>query len=146
MEEMIKKHTPIKELLFNKEMGKQLQKIDSDIAEYCILEMINKYGALILPVHDSFLVQQDKIQHLKEMMIEAYSKFVRGNVPIDEKGFKLWHPYEGLKHDDVHLYKKYQDQALLHLKRFNKDTNEPFMAPDVWPESYEDDDDYVIEF
>ena len=139
MEEMIKKHTPIKELLFNKEMGKQLQKIDSDIAEYCILEMINRYGALILPVHDSFLIQQDRVQLLKKMMIEAYSKFVRGSLPIDEGDIQLWHPYEGLKHDDVHLYKKYQDQALLHLKRFNKDTNEPFMAPDVFPESYEDD-------
>ena len=125
-------------------MGKQLQKIDSDIAEYCILEMINRYGALILPVHDSFLIQQDKIQHLKKMMIEAYSKFVRGSLPIDEGDIQLWHPYEGLKHDDVHLYKKYQDQALLHLKRFNKDTNEPFMAPDVFPESYEED--YLIEF
>jgi hypothetical protein len=146
MEEMIKKHFPIKSLFFNKEMGKQLQKIDSDIAEYCILEMIKEHDVLILPVHDSFIVQQDMIKHLEKVMIEAYSKFVKGNVPIDEKGFKLWHPYEGLGHDDVHLYEKYQDQALLYRKRFNKDDNEPFLAPDVWPESYVDKDHCLVEF
>ena len=147
LEEMIKRHTPIKEYFFNKEMGKQLQRIDSDIAEYCMLEMISKYDSLILPVHDSFIVQQDKIHILKEVMIEAYNKFVGGKVPIDEKGFKLWHPNQGLIHGDVHLYKKYEDQSLQYLNRFNKDISGPFMAPDVFPESYEDDDDhYVIEF
>ena len=87
MEEMVKKHMPIKKYFFNKEMGKQLQKIDSDIAEYCMLKMIDQYDALILPVHDSFIVQQDKIHILKEVMIEAYNKFVGGKVHIDEKGF-----------------------------------------------------------
>ena len=143
---MIKKHTPIKEYFFNKEMGKQLQRIDSDIAEYCMLEMINKYDSLILPVHDSFIVQQDKIHILKEVMIEAYNKFVGGKVPIDEKGFKLWHPYEGLVHDDVHLYKKYMNQTPQFLKGLNKELNEHFMAPDVFPDSYKDDDHYLIEF
>jgi len=146
MEEMIKVHTPIKELFFNKEMGKQLQKVDSDIAEYCILEMINKHNVLILPVHDSFIVQQDMVKHLEKVMIEAYSKFVKGNVLIDEKGFKLWHPYEGLNHDDVYLYEKYQGQALLYRKRFNKDGNEPFLAPDVFPDSYKDNNHCLVEF
>ena len=147
LEEMIKKHAPIKEYFFNKEMGKQLQKIDSDIAEYCMLEMINKYDSLILPVHDSFIVQQDKIHILKEVMIEAYNQFVGGKVHIDEKGFKLWHPNKGLIHDDVYLYKKYEDQSLQYLNRFNKDISEPLMAPDTFPESYkEDDDNYLIEF
>jgi hypothetical protein len=146
LEEMIKRHTPIKEYFFNKEMGKQLQKIDSDIAEYCMLEMINKYDSLVLPVHDSFIVQQDKIHILKEVMIEAYNKFVGGKVPIDEKGFKLWHPNEGLIHDDVYLYKKYEVQSLQFLSRFNKDISGPFMAPDVFPDSYEDDDHYLVEF
>ena len=144
MEEMIKKHFPIKSLFLNKEMGKQLQKVDSDIAEYCILEMIKKHDVLILPVHDSFIVQQDMIKHLEKVMIEAYSKFVKGNVPIDEKGFKLWHPYEGLGHDDVHLYEKYQDQARLYRKRFNKDGDEPFLAPDVFPDSYQDKDHCLV--
>ena len=146
LEEMIKKHISIKDYLFNKEMGKQLQKIDSDIAEYCMLEMINKYDSLILPVHDSFIVQQDKIHILKEVMIEAYNKFVGGKVPIDEKGFKLWHPNEGLIHDDVYLYKKYEDQSLQYLNKFNKDISGSFMAPDVFPESYEEDDHYLVEF
>tara|TARA_R110002050_G_C8951997_1_gene513464 strand:- start:2929 stop:4443 length:1515 start_codon:yes stop_codon:yes gene_type:complete len=146
LQEMIKKHIPIKEYFFNKEMGKQLQRIDSDIAEYCMLEMINKYDSLILPVHDSFIVQQDKIHILKDVMIEAYNKLVGGKVPIDEKGFKLWHPNEGLIHDDVYLYKKYEDQSLQFLSRFNKDINGPFMAPDVFPDSYEDDDHYLVEF
>ena len=144
LEEMIKRHDPIKEYFFNKEMGKQLQKIDSDIAEYCKLKMIDQYDALILPVHDSFIVQQDKVHILKEVMIEAYDKFVGGQVPIDEKGFKLWHPNEGLIHDDVHLYKKYEVQSLQFLSRFDKDVSEPLMAPDVWPDSYEEDDDHYL--
>lgn len=84
-------------------------------------------------------------------MIEAYYKFVGGKVPIDEKGFKLWPPNEGLIHDDVHLYEKYEVQSLQFLRRFNKDVSEPLMAPDVFPDSYEeeveeDDDHYLIEF
>jgi len=145
MEEMVKKHMPIKKYFFNKEMGKQLQKIDSDIAEYCMLKMIDQYDALILPVHDSFIVQQDKIHLLKEVMIEAYNKFVGGKVPIDEKSFMLWHPFEGLIHDDIYLYKKYELQSLQYLNRFNKDISGPFMAPDVFPSSYKDDDYYLME-
>ena len=40
----------------------------------------------------------------KEVMIEAYNKFVGGKIPIDEKSFMLWHPFEGLIHDDIYLY------------------------------------------
>ena len=145
MEEMVKKHMPIKKYFFNKEMGKQLQKIDSDIAEYCMLKMIDQYDALILPVHDSFIVQQDKIHLLKGVMIEAYNKFVGGKVPIDEKSFMLWHPFEGLIDDDIYLYKKYELQSLHYLNRFNKDISGPFMAPDVFPDSYKDNDHYLIE-
>ena len=86
------------------------------------------------------------IHNLKEVMIEAYKKFVGGKVPIDEKGFMLWHPFEGLIHDDVHLYKKYEVQSLQFLNRFNKDISGPFMAPDVFPDSYKDEDHYLIEF
>ena len=41
---------------------------------------------------------------------------------------------------------KYEDQSLQFLSRFNKDINGPFMAPDVFPDSYEDDDHYLVEF
>ena len=131
---MINKHKPIEEYFFKEETGKQLQRVDCDIAEYCMLEMLNRHGSLILPVHDSFLVQQDMVQHLKGIMTEAYSKFVSPKVRIDEKSFRLWHPFDGLHPDEVNLYKKYKEQALLHLKRFNRVTNEPFMPPEVFPE------------
>jgi hypothetical protein len=36
-------------------------------------------------------VQQDMVKHLEKAMIEAYSKFVKGSVPIDKNGFKFWH-------------------------------------------------------
>jgi hypothetical protein len=71
---------------------------------------------------------------LKGIMTEAYSKFVSPKVRIDEKSFRLWHPFDGLHPDEVNLYKKYKEQALLHLKRFNRVTNEPFMPPEVFPE------------
>ena len=42
--------------------------------------------------------------------------------------------------------RKYQGQALLYRKRFNKDGNEPFLAPDVFPDSYKDNNHCLVEF
>ena len=44
VEHLLHKHTPIKHFVFNKELGKELQRIDSDIAEYCMLEMIKRHN------------------------------------------------------------------------------------------------------
>ena len=97
VEHLLNKHTPIRHLFFNKQLGKELQRVDSDIAEYCILEMLQRHNRVVLPVHDSFIVQQDMIKVLQQIMIDAYQKIAGGIIPIDEKGFTLWNPYEGFK-------------------------------------------------
>ena len=73
-------------------------------------------------------------------------KIAGGIIPIDEKGFSLWNPYEALNDNELHLYKVYEKHASEFLKRFNRDISTPFDAPYVFPEAYEDEDVYVIEF
>ena len=146
VENLLNKHTPIRHLFFKKQLGKELQRVDSDIAEYCILEMLQRHNRIVLPVHDSFIVQQDMIKVLQQVMIDAYQKIAGGIIPIDEKGFTLWNPYEALNDNELHLYKIYEKYELEFLKRFNRDMSIPFDAPYVFPEAYEDEDVYVIEF
>lgn len=146
VEHLLNKHTPIRHLFFNKQLGKELQRVDSVIAEYCILEMLQRHNRVVLPVHDSFIVQQDMIKVLQQIMIDAYEKIAGGIIPIDEKGFSLWNPYEALNDNELHLYKVYEKHASEFLKRFNRDISTPFDAPYVFPEAYEDEDVYVIEF
>ena len=146
VEHLLNKHTPIRHLFFDKQLGKELQRVDSDIAEYCILEMLQRHNRVVLAVHDSFIVQQDMIKVLKQIMIDAYQKIAGGIIPIDEKGFTLWNPYEALNDNELHLYKIYEKHESEFLKRFNRDMSTPFDAPYVFPEAYEGEDVYVIEF
>ena len=145
VEHLLHKHTPIKHFFFNKELGKELQRIDSDIAEYCMLEMIKRHNTVVLPVHDSFIVQQDMLKALQEVMLLGYNNFTGGDINIDEKDFTLWHPFERLKDEDVDLYKIYQKQSLQFLKKFHRETEVPFSPPDVFPEAYDTEGIYIIE-
>lgn len=146
VEHLLNKHTPIRHLFFNKQLGKELQRVDSDIAEYCILEMLQRHNRVVLPVHDSFIVQQDMITVLQQVMMDAYQKIAGGIIPIDEKGFTLWNPYEALNDNELHLYKIYEKHGSEFLKRFNRDMSTPFDAPYVFPEAYEGEEEYEIEF
>jgi len=146
VELLLNKHIPIKHLFFNKQLGKELQRVDFDIAEYCILEMLQLHNRIVLPVHDSFVVQQDMINVLQQIMIDAYEKIAGGVIPIDEKGFTLWNPYEALNDNELHLYKIYEKHESEFLKRFNRDMSTPFNAPYVFPEAYEDEENHEIEF
>ena len=134
MEQLIEKHAPISEMFFDSDLGKKLQRIDSDIAEYCMLEMLNSHKTLVLPVHDSFIVQQDMITVLQEVMSTAYKHFTDNKIAIDEKGFTLWHPFDRLSCDDLEHYKRYEEQSSWFLKKHSKESNLPFMPPDVFPE------------
>ena len=134
MDQLIEKHAPISEMFFDSDLGKKLQRIDSDIAEYCMLEMLNSHKTLVLPVHDSFIVQQDMITVLQEVMSTAYKHFTDNKIAIDEKGFTLWHPFDRLSCDDLEHYKRYEEQSSWFLKKHSKESNLPFMPPDVFPE------------
>ncbi len=73
-------HKPI-EKYFHSGIGIELQRIDSDIADYVMTMMMNR-DKLVLPVHDSFLVQSGLQEQLKEVMAEAYAKKLKGEIGI----------------------------------------------------------------
>ncbi|WP_375264021.1 hypothetical protein, partial [Palleronia sp.] len=62
-------HAPINRF-FGKDMGAKLMRIDSAMAEAVMLDMFNK-GIVVLPVHDSFLVQASKVDQLEAAMQKA---------------------------------------------------------------------------
>ena len=131
---LMEKHNPIRAMFFDSSLGKKLQRIDSDIAEYCMLEMLRSHKTIVLPVHDSFIVQQDMITVLQEVMSTAYKVFTGNTIAIDEKSFTLWHPFERLGCDDLENYKVYEEQAAWFIEKHNKESNQPFMPPDVFPD------------
>ena len=61
-------------------MWAELQRQDSKIAEYVLNHMRAK-KILVLPVHDSFVVQDQYIHHLYSIMKEAYRMLVPHSIP-----------------------------------------------------------------
>jgi len=70
---LIDKHSEISDRLFTG-YGTTLQNIDSEIAERLMLRAVKELKTVILPVHDSFIIQHDYTDWLKEAMNEAYSE------------------------------------------------------------------------
>jgi len=65
-----KHHAPISHHFYTG-VGRELQRLDSDIAEEVMLKML-KRGATVLPVHDSFIVRASYDVELEEIMTEAF--------------------------------------------------------------------------
>lgn len=65
-------HKPIAHA-FHSDAGARLMGIDADIAEAVMTIMLSK-GVVVLPVHDSFLVQASKVDELEAAMMEAAHK------------------------------------------------------------------------
>ena len=61
-------------------MWAELQHQDSEIAEY-VLKHMRANGLLVLPVHDSFVVQDQYIHNLYSIMKEAYRMLVGHSIP-----------------------------------------------------------------
>ena len=61
-------------------MWAELQHQDSKIAEYVLNDMKAR-GQLALPVHDSFIVQDQYIAHLYSSMKEAYRMLGADSIP-----------------------------------------------------------------
>lgn len=73
-EQMFLRH----QLLQDKEgIGLQLQYLDSQIAEYVMLELL-KEGITCLPVHDSFIVDRRFINKLQDAMNRGYQTYAPG--------------------------------------------------------------------
>lgn len=73
-EQMLFRH-PL--LLDNQGVGLQLQFLDSQIAEFVILDLL-KDGITCLPVHDSFIVDRRFVSKLQDAMNRGYQSFVPG--------------------------------------------------------------------
>ena len=77
--DLLSKHSPIEDYFFTGK-GLSLQYKDSQIAEKVMLNMAKKYNAVVLPVHDSFIVSVCLINELKEEMYNSFNEIV-GHIP-----------------------------------------------------------------
>ena len=69
---------------FYSDVGRRLQKIDSDVAEIVLLHFAKRYIP-ILPVHDSFIMHHRFDVELSQMMQQAFRQIVGANIDIDQK-------------------------------------------------------------
>ena len=79
-------HAPIAEY-FQTGMGIELQSVDADIAERVMLTMMDE-NVLALPVHDSFIVWDTKLDRLREVMLDAYHHYMRSEIGV--KADPVW--------------------------------------------------------
>lgn len=73
MEKLKERHAPIAKH-FHTGVGLKLQNKDAKIAEELMLQMIEESNAVILPIHDSFLVSKGYEQELLEAMNTAFQE------------------------------------------------------------------------
>jgi hypothetical protein len=82
-EALRERHAPISRYLGSGE-GIRLQRIDSDIAEQVMMSMMRHAPELlVLPIHDSFLVNRFFYRQLKEEMSRAYRERMGQEIGID---------------------------------------------------------------
>lgn len=82
LEAVREKHRPIARY-FGTGEGVRLQKRDADIAEEVMLTM-KAEGTLVLPIHDSFVVEEGRQGRLREVMVEAYERHLRHRILVDD--------------------------------------------------------------
>jgi hypothetical protein len=73
-------HAPVAKY-FNSGIGIELQRVDSDIAERVMMRMMEK-KFLALPVHDSFIVWDNKRDLLSEIMKEEYANSLKQAIKV----------------------------------------------------------------
>lgn len=79
-----RKHAPISGA-FHSDAGARLMRIDSDIAEAVMGDLIARKGIVTLPVHDSFLVPASKRDELEEAMTRAAFDICKLEAQIEAK-------------------------------------------------------------
>ncbi|TIV68120.1 MAG: hypothetical protein E5V86_02145 [Mesorhizobium sp.] len=75
------KHRPIAHF-FGTGEGIRLQKRDADIAEAVMLRMMDD-GILVLPIHDSFVVEDGHQNRLQKVMINTYRQHLGFDINVD---------------------------------------------------------------
>lgn len=76
-------HSPIADA-FHSDAGARLMRIDSDLAEAVMHDLILRKGIVTLPVHDSFLVPASKRDELEAAMMDAAHKIGLHSIEITE--------------------------------------------------------------
>lgn len=84
------RHAPIAQH-FHTGVGLELQNKDAKIAEHLMLQMITQSNAVILPIHDSFLVSKGFEQELLEAMNAAFQEVFGTAAKIKAKGTAIEH-------------------------------------------------------
>lgn len=79
-------HHPIKQH-FRTGVGIKLQRLDADIAERVMLTLMDE-GIVALPVHDSFIVIDNKQDRLREVMSKAYFDVMKQEIGV--KADTIW--------------------------------------------------------
>lgn len=138
-----KKHSELQELVFNKHplireiqgkgYGLRFQFIDSQIAEQVMLELLSK-KIVCLPIHDSFIVQQEHQEQLIAAMQHAYSTIVGGlpKIKAAEPSYSDYSPvmYPSGYPDFTYLQKVIHDSPQLHFLetfwKFSEQSNQYF--------------------
>jgi hypothetical protein len=75
------RHSPIQHRFFSS-MGNELMYHDSQIAEEVLLHFAYQ-GIPALPVHDSFVIEEQHVDECLEVMREAFYRRFRQEIPID---------------------------------------------------------------
>ncbi|MBT5187717.1 MAG: hypothetical protein HOH19_12420 [Kordiimonadaceae bacterium] len=70
-EKLLKRFTPIEDMLFNKNIGHQLRWIESQLVRG-VLEKAEAEQVPVIPIHDSFLVPKDKVPWLRKVLNATY--------------------------------------------------------------------------
>lgn len=73
LDKLLLKHKAISEYFYTGK-GLELQFNDSQVAELVMLNMWNKHGVIVLPVHDSFIVAAASQDDLKTEMLVAFDE------------------------------------------------------------------------
>ena len=84
IDDILEHHHPIKDYFFT-QIGTQLQKLDSDIAEYVLVTMTNEHGVCVLPIHDSFVCPIKDLKALIEVMHIAAKKVANLSLYLEPK-------------------------------------------------------------
>jgi len=69
---------------FGTGIGLKLQRIDADIAVRVLLSLMEK-GVVCLPIHDSFIVQKNHAEKLRQAMVNAYLEVAGRPIGFKEK-------------------------------------------------------------
>jgi len=80
VDKLLVKHAAIKHLFFQDGSASALQRLESDIAEVVLLDLMGR-DIPVVPIHDAFVTQKKHKDELEEAMKNAYRKVVGAEPP-----------------------------------------------------------------